>query len=175
MYNRTRLAIVCIALAATALVAVPTIAAAADGTHRGVAGSCAQRFDQAQRTDMESFRDFDRDTWVAGHDDDAITIFTTGLLVQGRDNIADILKNHFNNRNATWTWTELTRAVDGCTTGTIVYDAIYAIPSQGFSLREIVSVTYTYKHGKWLSVIDQGTEIPAGAAAVEVQPAPRIG
>jgi hypothetical protein len=120
----------------------------------------ARQFEQAQRTDMESFRDFDRDTWVAGHDDDAITIFTTGQMVQGRDNIANTLRNHFNNRNAVWSWTELTRAVDGCKTATIVYDATYAVPSDNFTLREIVSVTYTYKHGRWLSVIDQGTELP---------------
>jgi dihydrofolate reductase len=30
---------------------------------------CARQFEQARRTDMESFRDFDRDTWVAGHDE----------------------------------------------------------------------------------------------------------
>jgi hypothetical protein len=34
------------------------------------------------------------------------------------------------------------------------------VKSANFSLREIVSVTYTYKHGRWLSVIDQGTELP---------------
>jgi hypothetical protein len=57
-------------------------------------------------------------------------------------------------------WSKLTRAVDGCKTATIVYDATYAVPSDNFTLREIVSVTYTYKHGRWLSVIDQGTELP---------------
>jgi hypothetical protein len=160
MRNGTRLAIAGAALAATALVAAPTLAAADGGEDRAALRGCARQFDEAQRTDMESFRDFDRDTWVAGHDDDAITIFTTGQMVQGRDNIATTLRNHFNNRNAVWTWTELTRAVDGCKTATIVYDATYAIPSQNFTLREIVSVTYTYKHGRWLSVIDQGTELP---------------
>jgi hypothetical protein len=49
--------------------------------------------------------------------------------------------------------------------GLAAVDATYAIPSQGFTLREIVSVTYTYKHGRWLSVIDQGTELPADARA----------
>jgi len=53
------------------------------------------------------------------------------------------------------------KSVDGCSTGTIVYDATYAIPSQNFNLHLIINVTYTFKHGKWLSVIDQGTEIPA--------------
>jgi hypothetical protein len=162
MHGRLRLAIVAIAVAATAL-AVPAAAAADDGSSEGAAG-CARQFEEAQRTDMESFRDFDRETWVAGHDDDAITIFTTGLMVQGRDNIANILRNHFNNRNAVWTWTELTRAVDGCKTATIVYDATYAIPSQNLVLREIVSVSYTHKGDKWLSVIDQGTELPATEA-----------
>ena len=110
---------------------------------------------------MESYRDFDRAVWVAGHDDDAITIYNNGRMVQGRDAIAASQNAHFTNRNAVWSWTELTRAIDGCSTGTIVYDATYAIPSQNFSVHLIVSVTYTFKRGKWLSVVDQGTEIPA--------------
>ena len=162
MYRETPLGIIIGAVVmATAVVAVPALATAdSGGSDRDQLRRCARQFDQAQRTDMESFRDFDRDTWVAGHDDDAITIFTTGQMVQGRDNIANRLKAHFDNRNAVWTWTELTRAVDGCKTATIVYDATYAVPSEGFTLREIVSVTYTYKHGRWLSIIDHGTEIP---------------
>jgi hypothetical protein len=121
---------------------------------------CARKFDEAQRHDMESFRDFDRASWEAGHDDDAIAIYSGGQVVQGRAAIGESQRNHFNNRNATWTWTEKTRAVDGCSTATIVYDATYAIPSQGFVLRQIISVTYTFKHGRWLTVIDQGTQIP---------------
>ena len=109
---------------------------------------------------MESFRDFDRAAWEAGHDDDAIAVYSGGQIVQGRAAIGESQRNHFNNRNATWTWTEKTRAVDGCSTATIVYDATYAIPSQGFVIRQIISVTYTFKHGKGLTVIDQGTPIP---------------
>jgi hypothetical protein len=162
MHRKAPLAIIAGAvLVATAVVAVPALASSdGGGSDRDSLRRCARQFEQAQRTDMESFRDFDRDTWVAGHDDDAITIFTTGQMVQGRDNIANTLRNHFNNRNAVWTWTELTRAVDGCKTATIVYDATYAVPSDNFTLREIVSVTYTHKHGRWLSVIDQGAELP---------------
>jgi hypothetical protein len=159
MHRRTRTALIGIGLLAASLAAAP--ASAATGGDSAGRAHCAREFDEAQRVDMESFRDFDRETWVAGHDQDAITIFTSGLVVQGREEIANALRNHFNNRNATWTWTELMREVDGCKTATIVYDATYAIPSQDFTLREIISVTYTYKHGEWLSVIDQGTEIPA--------------
>jgi len=147
------------AAAATVAVAVPAIATPVQHNSSPLASYCARKFDEAQRVDMESYRDFDRDTWVAGHDDDAITIFNNGRMVQGRDAIAASQNAHFTNRNAVWSWTELTRAVDGCSTGTIVYDATYAIPSQNFSVHLIINVTYTFKRGKWLSVIDQGTEI----------------
>jgi hypothetical protein len=152
------------AAAAAAAAVCAAVPAAATPTQRGsspIASWCARKFDEAQRTDMESYRDFDKATWVAGHDDDAITIYSTGAMVQGRDAIAASQNGHFTNRNAVWSWTEKTRAVDGCSTGTIVYDATYAIPSQNFNLHLIINVTYTFKHGKWLSVIDQGTEIPA--------------
>jgi hypothetical protein len=80
MRHKSWHAIASLGLAAAVLLAVPTVAAA-NGGDGGAMRRCARQFEQAQRTDMESFRDFDRDTWVAGHDD-AITIFTTGQLVQ---------------------------------------------------------------------------------------------
>ena len=154
------------ALALAIAVAGTTVAAAVPATaapkQRGtspIAAYCARKFDEAQRTDMESYRDFDRETWVEGHDDDAVSIYNNGRWVQGREAIAASQNAHFTNRNAVWSWTELTRAVDGCNTGTIVYDATYAIPSLNVSVRPIVNVTYTFKRGKWFSVIDQGTEI----------------
>jgi hypothetical protein len=151
-------------LAGTAIVAAgallaPTAATAGGGPDNDDRSDrrCAREFDQAQRTDMESFRDYDLATWKAGHDDDAITVLASGVWFQGRDTIAAVLHRHFEDREATWTWTELSRAVDGCKTGTILYDATYAIPSAGFTQRAYVSVVYTRKHGKWLSVIDQST------------------
>jgi hypothetical protein len=160
MRTKARAAVFGAAITGAALLSIPAASAADTGTS-DLDSHCARQFEEAQRVDMESFRDFDKETWVAGHDDDAIAIFTTGLIVQGRDRIGTTMAGHFANRNATWTWTELNRAVDGCKAASIVYDATYAIPSQGFVLREIVSVSYTYKRGQWLSTIDQGTEIPA--------------
>jgi hypothetical protein len=146
------------AVAAAAALATPTVAVAGgDDDSQHSDRRCAREFDQAQRTDMESFRDYDLSTWKAGHDDDAITVLASGQWFQGRDTIAAVLHRHFEDREATWTWTELSRAVDGCKTGTILYDATYAIPSAGFTQRAYVSVVYTRKHGRWLSVIDQST------------------
>jgi hypothetical protein len=156
---KTRFMLAAVTVAAAAI-ATPTVAVASGGSDDDSQRSdrrCAREFDAAQRTDMESFRDYDLPTWKAGHDDDAITIFASGQWFQGRDTIAAVLHRHFENREAIFTWTEVSRAVDGCTTGTILYDSTYAIPSANFTQRTYVSVVYTRKHGRWLSVLDQST------------------
>ena len=151
-----------VALAAAMLVAIAAApgAVAADATAN--AEGCARQFDEAQRVDMESFRDFDEATWLAGHDPDAITIFASGARRQGIEAIAAALHPHFVNKTAVWSWTELFRNVVGCSTGYILYDATYDIPSIGFHQRALTSVTYIHKGDKWLSIADQGTLLPQG-------------
>ena len=121
------------------------------------APGCARKFDEAQRDDMESFRDFDADTWRAGHDPDAVSIFPSGATFVGIDAIMNALTGHFENRNAVWSWTELSRRVDGCRTAVIRYGATYDIPSIGYHQRAVTVVTYIYERGRWLSIYDQGT------------------
>jgi hypothetical protein len=163
MGRKIQLVLAATAVAAAAAVCVPAVATASDtsdGDSQATVSHCARDFDVAQRVDMESFRDYDLATWKAGHDDDAITVFASGVWFQGRDRIAAVLHRHFEDREAIFTWTELTRAVAGCKTATILYDSTYAIPSRNFSQRTLTSVVYTHKHGKWLSVLDQGTLRP---------------
>lgn len=160
MRTRNRLALAAAALVAAASAAVPAVATADDGSVATAQG-CAAKFDEVQRTDMESFRDFDLATWVSVHDPNSVMVSGSGRLYVGIDAIVTALQSHFTNRNATWTWTELFRNVEGCKTATIIYDATYAIPSIGFSQRSTVSVVYTYELGTWLSVIDQTTIRPA--------------
>ena len=146
-------------LAASA-VALPGIAAASGdvlgGGHRG----CEARFDEAQRIDMESFRDFDAEAWRDGHHEDAVSVFASGHRFAGIDAIMQAQKSHFENREAIWTWTEIDRHVHGCKTATIEYDATYELPSIGFTSRAITVVTYTFERGRWLSIYDQGTAFP---------------
>src|SRR4029450_6144503 len=115
MHTRLRFFLAGSALVAVAALAAPTAASADGGSADGDSASdiqrCVQQFDEAQRVDMESFRDYDLETWKAGHDDDAITVLAQGLWFQGRDRIAAVLHRHFEDREAIWTWTELTRAV----------------------------------------------------------------
>ena len=142
-----------LAMTSTSSLAAADPAAAAQG--------CADQFEIAQRTDMESFRDFDEATWLAGHHPAAVTVFASGAVRYGLDSIAKTLHNHFVNKNAVWSWTELYRVVDGCRAAFILYDAHYDIPSIGFKQHTLTSVTYTHVGDRWLSIGDQGTLLPS--------------
>jgi hypothetical protein len=133
----------------------------ANGTAEAWAQGCAEQFELAQRTDMESFRDYDRETFRAGHDPRAVTIFASGAVRYGIDAIMAALESHFANREAIWAWTELYRVVDGCKSAFILYDATYDIPSIGYHQRTLTGVTYTHNGERWLSIADQGTYLEA--------------
>jgi hypothetical protein len=134
---------------------------AARGTEQAWARGCAEQFELAQRTDMESFRDYDRETFREGHDPRAVTIFASGAVRYGIDAIMAALESHFANREAIWAWTELYRVVDGCKSAFILYDATYDIPSIGYHQRTLTGVTYTHDGNRWLSIADQGTYLEA--------------
>jgi len=127
-----------------------------DATDRG----CARSFDEAQRVDMESFARFDAETFRAIHHPEAITVFASGARRMGIDAIMEALAPHFDNRHATWKWTERHRFVDGCRSAYILYETWYEIPSQGVSRHTLTGVTYIREHGRWLGIADQGTPLP---------------
>ena len=157
-----------IAVAVGVLLALTAVSAAsasdtgdARGTTPGGAQGCAEQFELAQRTDMESFRDYDRETFREGHDPRAVTVFASGAVRYGIDAIMAALESHFANREAIWAWTELYRVVDGCNSAFILYDATYDIPSIGYHQRTLTGVTYTHQGNRWLSIADQGTYLEA--------------
>jgi hypothetical protein len=151
-----------IAMAVGVLLALTGVSAAsASDPAEGWAQGCAEQFEVAQRTDMESFRDYDRETFRAGHDPRAVTIFASGAVRYGIDAIMAALESHFANREAIWAWTELYRVVDGCHSAFILYDATYDIPSIGYHQRTLTGVTYTHDGNRWLSIADQGTYLEA--------------
>ena len=126
-----------------------------------MSNDCEAAFEEAQRVDMESFRDYDRETFRAGHDPDALTVFSGGGgVVKGIDAIMEALDEHFTKREAIWRWEEKFRRIIDCAVGIITYETYYEVPSENFSRRALTTVTYLYRDGKWLAVADQGTRIP---------------
>lgn len=149
-----------LALLPLALLIAPAAWSQALSTDHGLAHGCARQFEQAQRTDMESFRDYDADTFRAVHDERAITVFGSGAYRVGIDAIMAALASHFANREARWSWTEKYRVVDGCHSAYILYETVYEIPRIGYRARALTGVTYTHDGRKWLAVADQGTPLP---------------
>ena len=141
----------------TVLLLAMALSPPASAVDAGAAEGCARQFDIAQRLDMESFRDFDAETFRAGHDDRAVTVFASGAVRYGIDAIMQALASHFADRNAVWRWTEKYRVVDGCTSAYILYDTVYEIPALGFRQHALTGVTYTHVGNAWLSIADQGT------------------
>ena len=146
---------------ASAILIALTVPIASAAGEAGTAEGCAAQFEEAQRIDMESFRDYDEATFRAGHDPRAVTVFASGAVRYGIDAIMAALRPHFVNREAIWSWTELYRVVDGCRSAFILYDAVYDIPSIGYHQRTLTGVTYTHVGDKWLAIADQGTYLEA--------------
>jgi hypothetical protein len=144
-------------LAGGLVLALSGVSAATASDPAEASEGCARQFEQAQRIDMESFRDFDEETFRDGHHPDAVTVFASGAVRYGVDAIMAALRPHFTNRNAVWSWTELYRVVDGCKSGFILYDTNYDIPSIGFHQHALTGVTYTHDGERWLAIADQGT------------------
>lgn len=140
--------------------ATPADPAAANAPQNLLHRLCARQFEVAQRVDMESFRDYDAETFRAGHDERAVTVFDSGGVRIGIDAIMAALAGHFQNREAKWSWTERYRVVDGCRSAYILYETVYEIPRIGYRQRAMTGVAYTHDGFKWLAVADQGTKLP---------------
>lgn len=163
MHGNSKRAAGPMAILAAAIVSCACVAPAfAAGAAHGRNHHCERQFEVAQRMDMESFRDYDAETFRAGHTDDAVTVFASGAHRIGIDAIMDTLASHFENREAIWEWTEIHRSVQGCDTAFILYETWYTIPSSGFRQHALTAVSYTYDRRRraWLSVADTGTLLP---------------
>lgn len=164
MDNKTRVArgvlVLAMATAAAAASAQDAVMVQATDEAQALASGCARQFERAQRIDMESFRDYDAETFRAIHDERAITVFASGARREGIDAIMAALASHFRNREGRWSWVERYRVVDGCKAAFILYETVYELPSIGYRQRALTGVTYTHDGNGWLAVADQGTPLP---------------
>ena len=87
-------------------------------------------------------------------------MFAVGEVAIGRDAIMEALAPYFEAQTSTWSWTEITRSVQGCRTGVIVYRTRDRAPRVQ-PPHAINTVTYTVEHGRFLAISDQGTEVAA--------------
>lgn len=60
-----------------------------------ISAGCARQFERAQRVDMESFRDYDAETFRAGHHPETTTVFASGAVRYGIDAVMEALRSHY--------------------------------------------------------------------------------
>jgi ketosteroid isomerase-like protein len=155
-----------LSMAVVAVAVVPPAIGDDSAQTRGRDRMCERAFESTQRQDMESFGAYDAEAFAAVHRPDAVSVFPDGTVANGLDEIMAFLASHFENREATWEYAELSRTVDGCRAAFIVYDTTYSIPRIGYSQRSIVGVTYTWQRGplpwqpgRWLVMSDLNTPV----------------
>ena len=142
-----------LALLAAAASPLLPVQAQTSGHHN----NCERKFDAAQRQNMESFRDYDREAFVDVHHPDAVSVFAAGVVAVGRDEIMEALDGYFRDKVAEM---ELDRGDPRgarLQDGVIVYQTLIERP--GLTRHALNTVTYSYEHGRWLVVSDQGTAI----------------
>ncbi|SCF03544.1 nuclear transport factor 2 family protein [Micromonospora mirobrigensis] len=92
---------------------------------------------------------------------DATAIFANGGVLDGRDQFADFITDFFADPGWSQSFTELTRHVEGCRTGFVLFDSVYRVPAQDRVSPLVIGVTFSYEHGRWLVLQNQDSNGPA--------------
>ncbi|GAA4553697.1 YybH family protein [Amycolatopsis samaneae] len=135
-----------------------TGSAAADETdaYRG----CRHGFDAAVRayvsaTDAKDVAAMER----VLHPGDTI-VMPDAVVYPGKEKAMEFFREFFGNPNWTQSFTPIRTVVDGCDTGFVLMDSLYAQPD-GYRSHLLIGLTFTRTHGRWLVLLDQNTRIPA--------------
>lgn len=168
MPNRIRTAV--LGLAVATLAAMPSAAAAAEtadaagsepatGDPQWTSRFCEHRFDRATRTYRETFPARDLATLGDLLHEQVTVVLADGTVVLGRDRAIDALTPFFEDPRWTQTFDEVTRVVNRCRSGFILFDSVLSFPS-GFTRHTLIGLTFTFEHGRWLILHDQVTPLP---------------
>lgn len=167
---RNRIRTVLLGVAIVALTAVPSAAAATElagptATDPAAADpqwfgpGCENRFDQAVETYRATFPARDLDTLGTLLHEQITVVLADGTIVLGRDAAIEALTPFFQDPRWTQTFDEVTRVVNGCRSGFILFDSVLSFPS-GFTQHTLIGLTFTFDHGRWLILHDQLTLLP---------------
>lgn len=135
--------------------------AAATTTAHGRDHGCGARFDAAVRAYVTTTDRRDARGFNALLDPDATVIFANGSLLSGRTQVAAFITDFFADPGWTQTFTELTRHVEGCSTGFVLFDSVYSVPADNRVSPLVIGVSFTYDHGRWLVLHNQDSNGPS--------------
>ena len=147
--------------AALAVLVVPALAipAVADAGGSGGHRSCEREFDRAVAAYVETTDERDADGFAALLHDDVTAIFANGGVLYGKDQTMAFIEPFFETPGWTQTFTELTRHVEGCKSGFVLFDSVYS--EAGTDVPLVIGLTFTREQGRWLVLQNQDSSGPA--------------
>ncbi len=137
------------------VLALPATAGSGGGGHRG----CEREFDRAVAAYVETTDERDVDGFAALLHDDVTAIFANGGVLYGKDQTMAFIEPFFETPGWTQTFTELTRHVEGCKSGFVLFDSVYT--EAGTEVPLVIGLTFTREHGRWLVLQNQDSSGPA--------------
>ena len=135
--------------------ALPATAGSGGHGHHG----CERDFDRAVAAYVETTDERDVDGFAALLHDDVTAIFANGGVLYGKDQTMGFIEPFFETPGWTQTFTELTRHVEGCKSGFVLFDSAYT--EAGTEVPMVIGLTFTRERGRWLVLQNQDSTGPA--------------
>jgi hypothetical protein len=128
---------------------------------------CQRQFDRAVDTYTRTTHERDAEGWASVLHPEVTAVFAGGDVLYGREATLDWAREFFADPGWTQTFDELTRVVDGCRSGFVLFDSVYT-PAPGADPKPLViGLTFTRERGRWLVLHNQDSNGPAAGAHPE--------
>ena len=138
--------------------AIPATAGSSGGGH-GHGHGCERSFDRAVDAYVETTDERDADGFAALLHEDVTAIFANGGVLYGKDQTMGFIEPFFEAPGWTQTFDELTRHVEGCRSGFVLFDSVYT--EDGTEVPLVIGLTFTRERGRWLVLQNQDSSGPA--------------
>jgi uncharacterized protein (TIGR02246 family) len=122
---------------------------------------CARQFGSAVEAYVETTAARDAAGFNGLLSDDVTVVFANGGVLYGKDQVAPFIDDFFADTGWSQTFTELTRHVEDCRSGFVLFDSVYSVPADNRVSPLVIGVTFTYAHGRWLVLHNQDSNGPA--------------
>lgn len=134
--------------------------AAPDPSGHGTA-RCERQFDRAVQTYVDATEGRDAVAFNALLDDDVTIIFANGGVLYGQEQSARFIVDFFADPGWDQSFREITRTVESCRTGFVLFDSVYSVPAEERVSPLVIGLTFTYERGRWLLLHNQDSTGPA--------------
>jgi ketosteroid isomerase-like protein len=147
------------ALAALLVPALAIPATAGSSAGNGHGDQCELSFDRAVDAYVETTDERDAAGFAALLHEDVTAVFANGGVLYGKDQTMGFIEPFFEAPGWTQSFDELTRQVEGCRSGFVLFDSVYT--EDGTEVPLVIGLTFTRERGRWLVLQNQDSSGPA--------------